>query len=225
MKIIIGAMKEELEAIITDLKAEKVPSLINEYQTSDKQIVIAWTGIGLVNASTGLSYLLTKYQDQNIEIVINIGTAGTLNSAAKIGDIVLVDKAVYTTANATGFGYDYGQIPAMPKYYQANENALKVLKEKLVDEQPKVVNVSSSDLFISSVAMARQYLTNFTLPIDILEMECASYFQTAFIFNVPIVGIKVISDLIGSADTSEVQFDQFIIQAAQKISSIIKKII
>jgi len=84
-----------------------------------------------VNAAIGLSYLLTKYQDQKVEAILNIGTCGALNQTYRVGEVFFIDKAVYLTANATGFGYAFGQIPKMPEFYESNKTLVESFQSKL----------------------------------------------------------------------------------------------
>ncbi len=53
-------------------------------------------------------------------MVINTGSAGGIGEGLKVGDIVISDKVAYFDADATGFGYEPGQLPGMPLYYEAS---------------------------------------------------------------------------------------------------------
>jgi len=226
MKIIIGAMKEELMPLVQSLNAQKVnDSMIEEYFVEKDQLVIAVTGIGPVNAAMGLSYLLTKYHDQPVEHILNIGTCGALNQTFNVGEVFFIDKALYLTANATGFGYAFGQIPSMPPFYQSAETLVKTFQSKLSEWSPKNCNLATSDLFIDSQETADFYLKNITIKIDLVEMESAAFFQTAYNFEIPIVGIKVISDVMGQAKSNESQFELNLAKSAELISQMVPKLL
>ncbi|SLE01063.1 bifunctional Mta/Sah nucleosidase Mtn [Mycobacteroides abscessus subsp. massiliense] len=66
--------------------------------------------------------LLEKF---NPEVVINTGSAGALDQTLSIGDILVSNHVLYHDANATAFGYEFGQIPQMPKTYTTDPTLLK----------------------------------------------------------------------------------------------------
>ena len=85
-------------------------------------MVLTQSGIGKVNASISTTLLIEKF---NPEVVINTGSAGALDQTLSIGDILVSNHVLYHDANATAFGYEYGQIPQMPKTYTTDPTLLK----------------------------------------------------------------------------------------------------
>jgi adenosylhomocysteine nucleosidase len=224
MKLVIGAMSAELQVVIETFQAKKVTtSMIEEYVALDHDLVIGVTGIGLVNASLGLSYLLTKYPE--VELVINIGTSGTNNLANQQGDLLLIEQATYLTADVTGFGYQYGQIPQMPAFYQADQTTLLAVGEKLKVFKPSKANVASSDIFINDDQLITNQLEQLPIAVQVFDMEATAYFQTAFVFHKRMISIKIVSDVLGQSEDNEKQFDEFLVEAAEKISKVIELII
>jgi len=226
MKIIIGAMGAELMPLVEKLNGQKVASSrIEEYYIEKANLIIAITGIGPVNAAMGLTYLLTKYHDQKIEYILNIGTCGALNQNFKIGEIFFIDKALYLTANATGFGYAFGQIPRMPAFYQSDRTLVKTFQSQLNKQTIKSCNLATSDIFIDSLEVAEFYLKNIKIKIDLVEMESTAFFQTAYNFGIPIVGMKIISDIVDNNQSNESQFEQNLAKSAALISQMIPKLL
>ncbi|ATG97443.1 5'-methylthioadenosine/S-adenosylhomocysteine nucleosidase [Mesoplasma lactucae] len=230
MKIIIGAMEEELSTFVKDINAKPVnDSIINEYYSEELDTIVAWVGIGISNASTGLSYLLAKYNNtNNIEFVINAGTACGVNAKLKQNDFVIVDSAYYSTADATAIGYKYGQVPQMPISYQADveieANLAKAIQE---DKQKHVVvgSTATSDVFFSNQEQVDVYINRLNEPILIAEMECAAFFQTAYIFNQKIGALKIVSDVLATEEENGDQFDAFLPKAAKELSEVLQKLV
>ncbi|PPE04515.1 5'-methylthioadenosine/S-adenosylhomocysteine nucleosidase [Entomoplasma ellychniae] len=213
MKLIIGAMFEELQTSIDYFKAKKIKnSICNIYK--NEKILFCVTGIGLINAAVGLSYVLNNYE---ISQVINIGTSGACDSSLKQKDIVWINKIFNSAADATVFGYDYGQIPKMPKFY---ETASTDVKEKYINK-----NLASSDIFINDIEQASKHIKKIPSIISVLDMECFGYAQTAYIYKKPFISIKVISDVIGTEDSNAVQFNEFIKIAGNEILNVVKNLI
>ncbi|ATZ18714.1 5'-methylthioadenosine/S-adenosylhomocysteine nucleosidase [Williamsoniiplasma somnilux] len=227
MKIIIGAMEEELEPLKKALNLKPViNSLIQEYISNDKEVLVAWTGIGQVNAATGLTYLLTKY-GQAVEYVLNVGTAGAINKDFKRGDLLFIEKASYSSADVTGFGYVYGQIPRMPKYFLGTEDLIATIGYKLeqVNQTFFLANTATSDRFFSNYEQVQKYASKLPFTAHIVEMECAAYYQVAYLFDISIVAIKIVSDVIGLENSNEEQFDEFLPKVAQKLNELVQLIL
>ncbi|MCL8212884.1 5'-methylthioadenosine/S-adenosylhomocysteine nucleosidase [Mesoplasma whartonense] len=223
MKIVIGAMEEELNQFVIDLEAQRVEgSLIPEFYQPDLDLTIAWTGVGISNASWGLTYLLTKYQDQKIEWIINAGTACGVNLTLNQNDVVLVNHAYYATADATSFGYDYGQIPSMKKYYSAAQNLIKQVQTLILDESIVLGNGATSDIFFVQPQQVCQYLDKLAEPIVVVDMECASFYQVADHFNHPMIALKIISDVLEKTKENSQQFHEFLPKAAMRLSLMLR---
>lgn len=216
MKLIIGAMHEELQDSITYYglkKAENEKFLIYK----NEEIMFCITGVGLVNSAAQLSYILTKY---SIDSIINIGTSGACDEKLKQGNVVLIDKVYNSIADATTFGYAYGQVPKMPKYYETNKTNITA---KLNIEIIK--NIASSDIFIHSLEQVKLFVNKIADEISVLDMECFAYAQTAYLFNKDFSVIKIVSDVIGKNNANNVQFNEFIKIAGKEILEMLKKIL
>ncbi|AVP49104.1 5'-methylthioadenosine/S-adenosylhomocysteine nucleosidase [Williamsoniiplasma luminosum] len=222
MRIIIGAMFEELEMIINSRKLIPVlNSVFKEFKTEDKKLVVSVSGIGTVNASACLSYLLTKYH--HVEEIINIGTSGAICESLKQGDVVIVDKASYPTTNVTSFGYQHGQVPKMPVYFESDKNLIDqtINKFKQKNQEFKIVNAATMDVFVDNQTIVDNVISQLPFNAQIVEMETAAYMQVAHLFNIPFISIKIISDLVASDHKSTLEFDDFLPQAAKKINDLI----
>lgn len=212
---IIGAMAEETALIRKHLKNEKVEQVINLtfYQGNFENVTITLvqSGIGKVNSTIAATLLVERF---NCDMIINTGSAGAINDKLQVGDIVIADRLAYNDADSRVFGYDFGQIPQMPKYYLTTEllrNTFVKAAEN-TNLQTTVGEIVSGDSFISSDETKKQIIKHFPNAL-VTEMEGAAIAQTAYQFDVPVIVIRSVSDTAdGEAEKS---FDEFIVEAGK----------
>ena len=195
--LIIIAMKEEEEAFIKALPIQETDFSDNlkTFSYHDENFLIMRGEVGKGSTCFHLGYLEARYK---IKRIFNIGTSGGLFSELNIGDIVIADKVCYFDVDACEFGYERGQVPGFPLYFEADkkyiESKLNILKES--NFTFKVWNglIASSDTF-----MTRDKISKFPI-LDIkpfcVEMEAAAVGQSAYLMKVPFVIIRSISDII-----------------------------
>ncbi|WP_237243914.1 5'-methylthioadenosine/S-adenosylhomocysteine nucleosidase [Spiroplasma clarkii] len=150
-----------------------------------------------------------------------MGTCGTVSQKLKALDLVFVDHAYYSAADATAFGYAYGQIPRMPKYFESDKQVTNKICKVLPLQN---VNLAAADIFISSYQQKEFFLDKLNAEIQVVDMESTAIFQTAFIFAKPIVSLKVISDSVFIKSSAE-QFNKTIQQCSIKISETLTEIL
>ncbi len=192
MNLYIFAEYEEIELLdrnanIKFIKEETIDNEFKEiqkitfYKYKNKKFAVAISGVGKVNSSLFLCYLLSKYKFKN---VINIGPAGS-NEREKIANSFLIEKAYYGDVDLTSLpNYEIGMLPNLKKYFYTSNNLNKIINKKLnlnfrvIATQDKFNTDRQSDLKSKSL----------------YDMECASFAHTALFFNIPFSAIKVVSD-------------------------------
>ncbi|SFH66394.1 methylthioadenosine nucleosidase /adenosylhomocysteine nucleosidase [Pisciglobus halotolerans] len=175
------------------------------------QVVLVKSGIGKVNAALAATLLISKYQ---VEAVINTGSAGAIDESLKIGDVVVSTALAYHSADATAFGYVYGQIPQMPARYTADDRLLDVTAEAITEVGLSPVKglIVTSDSFIADSKRVKEIKFHFPDAL-VSEMEGAAVAQTCYQFQIPFVIVRAVSD---TADNeANVSFDTFIIKAGK----------
>lgn len=215
MILIVCAMDSEASAIknsITNLEIGNITKEKYYYKgkINEQDIALVITGIGKVNASVITGYLLNKYK---INYVINIGLAGAF-TPYKIGDIVVVKDASYHDVNVRVINpiYEIGQIPNMPHPFLSDQ---KLYEKAIFLLKAKSDSLYTGDQFITSELLK---------PKGLYDMEGAAVYQTAHIFDSPVISIKVISDIIDSQDQKKT-YEAFNENASTIIKEIIFKII
>lgn len=143
--------------------------------------ILCITGIGKTNAAASLATYLTKY---SIEKIYNFGFAGG-SKRFKIGETVLIKDATYHDFDLTFFGYEKGQVPGYPTIFESD---LKLM-EQVIKEIPQI---KTERLYTGDYFMTENQSLDF-----VCDMEGAALYQVAYQFKVPIVSIKVISDIVG----------------------------
>lgn len=223
MKIgIIGAMAQEVKVLTESLEEmerwEKAGATFYSGKMAENEVIIVQSGIGKVLASLTASLLIQQYQ---VDLLINTGSAGGINSDLSVGDVVIADKLAYYDVDATGFGYAYGQLPGgMPLYYETDKRLVDQIadaaeKEGLSNKKGLIV---TGDSFIDDPNKIQEILNNFPEALC-CEMEGAAIAQTAQQFDVAAVVIRAMSD---TADHKATQsFDEFIDQAGKRSAEMV----
>ncbi|UUX34019.1 5'-methylthioadenosine/adenosylhomocysteine nucleosidase [Fundicoccus culcitae] len=219
MKIgIIGAMEEE----ILMLKETIINPVIETYsgfevvsgQLGDHQVALVLSGIGKVNATLSVMILKEKYQ---IDLIINTGSAGAVDPAIKVGDVVIAHSLSHHDVDVTGFGYAYGQMAGMPERYLPDSELLRIAQMvcRTFEIEPIIGLVVSGDQFINSKEQINKIRTNFPTARAV-DMESAAIAQASYVLDIPYVIIRSISD--NANDEASVDFDTFI-ELASRVSA------
>ena len=197
LRAIVIAMKEESQSLGEFNKGINV---------LDSKNILIITGIGKVNAAIEMTKAIMNYQ---ISEVINIGFAGSIKEH-HVYDAVLVNRAIQHDVDLTAFGYEKYQLPEMPTEYRSDEQLLK-----------KMSNLFSfkHDLLYSG----DRFITRINHEDGLYDMEGAALYQVCYISEVPIISIKIVSDIIGDSSNDFGSFN--IIKGSRIISDILKKII
>ncbi|MBR6404182.1 MAG: 5'-methylthioadenosine/adenosylhomocysteine nucleosidase [Eubacterium sp.] len=221
---IIGAMDKE----VNDLKA-----LMNESSVTVKtvagmefwsgnleghEVVLVRSGIGKVNAAVASSILADSFK---VRAIINTGIAGSLDADIDIGDIVLATDALEHDMDVTGLGYERGVVPDQEiSIYKADDELRKAAKEVCEKVNPDIKvfegRVISGDQFISRKDVKDDLVSTFKGMCT--EMEGAAIAHTCWLYNIPYLVIRSISDKADdSADMDYPSFQKKAIEHSVKL--------
>ncbi|NDV18369.1 5'-methylthioadenosine/adenosylhomocysteine nucleosidase [Pseudodesulfovibrio sp. JC047] len=204
MKIgIIAAMDEELRFLHQELTNSKIVRIgqftFHSGQIRDVDVVVTQCGIGKVNAAVGATLLLENFKPDSL---INIGVAGGFAQNIEIGDVVLSSEARHYDADATAFEYEIGQIPKMPAKYTADDALLHIAESVDMRSDNVAVHqgvILSGDAFVHTPSQIAYLAKKFPDALAV-EMEGAAIAQTGFLFRVPFILIRAISDKIRESE-------------------------
>ncbi|PPI87993.1 5'-methylthioadenosine/S-adenosylhomocysteine nucleosidase [Candidatus Pantoea edessiphila] len=184
-------------------------------------IILVVSGVGKTLASLGTTILVNNYKPN---VIINIGTAGSIISELQIGDIVIANEVSYYDVDMTAFGYKLGQVSGFPIKFTANKdliNQTEICMNQLNFRFKKGLIVSG-DKFINDIKYLKFIFTNFPKAVAI-EMESAAIAHICYIFQIPFIAIRSISDIVSKQ--SNINFKKNLINSTEKCCIAINKIL
>lgn len=188
--------------------------------TPAAQIRVVVTGIGMVNAAANVTAELerTKLSGEQFTAVLSVGSAGGLDTAARIGEVIVGTRYRYHDADATAAGYRYGQIPGMPEFFEADGELLSLARQVAADNSAenssetgpsdnawvRFGEIVSGNSFITATNATR---VRERFPDALAtEMEAVAIAQVCAARDIPFLSLRAVSDLC-SADSAQV-FDR-----------------
>lgn len=223
MKIgIIGAMDQEVKILKEKMEApmswERAGVLFVSGTLGKHDVIVVRSGIGKVAASVTTSLLIQQY---GVNMVINTGSAGGIGEGLQVGDVVFSEKLAYFDVDVTGFGYEYGQLPAgMPLYFEASQYIVDEMKKaaQKTGQQVRSGLIVTGDSFVNSPEKIAEIKSHFQEALA-CEMEGAAIAQTARQFNIPFLIVRAISDTADHQAT--MSFDEFIDEAGKRSAEMV----
>lgn len=222
MKIgIIGAMDQEVKILkeaLSDTRSwERAGALFVSGSLGRHEVIVVRSGIGKVLSAITTTLLIHQY---GVNMVINTGSAGGIGQGLAVGDLVIADKLAYFDVDVTGFGYQLGQLPSMPLYYESSDY-LKVEIKKAAEKMGILTHhglIVTGDSFVNNKEKVKEIITEFPEALA-CEMEGAAVAQAAAQFKIPFLVVRAISD---TADHEASQtFDEFIEEAGLKSAQMV----
>lgn len=223
---IIGAMDEEIEALtnIMDPKTKKelAGNTFYEGKILGKQCVVVKSGVGKVCASMTTQILISELK---VDKIIFTGLAGSINPDIKIGDIVIGTRLVQYDMDASGLGFEIGQIPYTDyRFFESDRKMLKIaLDTKIPDTKIIPGTIMTGDLFLNHTKQAVYRSVFRKLQGDCLEMEGAAVAQVCTMNDIPFCIIRIISD--NADDDALEDFEKFKKIVSDKSLKIIENMI
>ena len=215
---IITAMDEELEAIknkFKEVEKKELRELIYyEGEASKKEYILIKCGVGKVNAARVTQILIDNF---DIEYIMNVGIAGSLNDELEIGDIVIGGKLVQHDFDITAFGNEKGYITDTGRFFKSDEKLIKRYKKDNNEYNIIVGIIASGDIFCNQVAMKEKIRSKFGA--DCVEMEGAAIAQVATLNKIPFIVIRSISDKPNGRN--HIDIEKFINMASQRCADLV----
>ena len=230
MLAILGAMREELEPVVAELRnAESYEAGRRSYFTGTlwgHRVVLAFSRWGKVAAATTTTHLITAHRPTR---VLFTGVAGAVQLGLQVGDVVVGANLIQHDLDARPLFARYEVpllertgIPADAALSQALLDAARTflaedfesaipteLKASFAARPPRAIlgDIASGDQFFASNAAIAELRRR--LPaVACVEMEGAAVAQVCFEHEVPFGIIRTISDTGG--DGAHVAFADFL---------------
>lgn len=219
---IIGAMEVEVDALrkyMQDCTEQKIMG--NKFyigKVANHDVVLTLSGVGKVNASMSTTLLLNNF---DIDLVINIGTAGGLLEEQKVLDIVIADKVIqhdFDTSYIDG-EEGIGIISDCDKCYSGKANDILAA----LGCNTYFGNIASGDVFVGEKARIDQIKNNFD-NIVACEMESGAIGYVCEKAGVKCIILRSLSDVTYNPD-SNIEFDEYVAKASATSAKFVNEFI
>ena len=193
---IIGALAEEVEALIAKLEHHEVEKLgsveFHLGMLEGKRVAVARCGIGKVFAAICTEAMIIGYAP---DLIVNTGVGGALARGLSVTDTVIADKLVQHDMDTSPIGDPKGLISGINKvWFETDERARDILVSaaERLGLKAKVGSIASGDQFVATSEEKDRITTDFGA--SVCEMEGASVAHTAFVNGTKFIVIRAISD-------------------------------
>ena len=216
---IIAAMSLEMDLILEamgDFEENKLLSFkFYEGSINELEIVLVESGVGKVNAAMATTLLISEF---SCDLIINTGIAGGL-PGTKCKDVIVASGLAWYDFDIRIFGYEYSQVPQMPKIFSVNPECIMLVKSTLnkINIEYKTGLILSGDKFVSSLDTIAECKDYGALAC---EMEGAAVAQVATRTGVDFIVIRYISDVVGEPSQNEnyLKFEEEIARRSANIT-------
>ena len=219
---IIAAMQHEMDLLrenidhIQDVKIAGFVFYIGKINEHD--VILCQSGVGKVNAGIASSLMISHFE---CNLIINTGICGGLGLRKR--DVVIAKEVKYHDVDCSAFGYEYGQIPGMPKSFVPSIESTLMIKSILsrLEINYQNVTVYSGDQFVLSLDQVKK-----ANPGDVFacEMEGAGVAQSCTKAGVEFVILRYVSDCIGETDQQD-DYNKFEAEMSERSANICLQII
>jgi len=154
------------------------------------EVILQKCGIGKVNSAIGTVEMIHQYKP---DMIISTGCAGGALATMQVGDVVIGTEMVYHDAYC-GDEQQFGQVMGMPARYKANPQLVFMAEQVEHGAGVHEGLIVGGDWFVNSQQKMREILGHFPEAVAV-DMESTSIAQTCYIYKVPFISFRVISDV------------------------------
>ena len=202
MKIgVINAMEDEHARLASHLEEahEQSCGLYSyvEGRLGANTLVLTRCGIGKVNAALGAAELIRRFSP---DCIVSTGVAGGTGDGLQVTDVVAGARVVYHDVWC-GEGNAYGQVQGLPAVFEADPrllDAARRLAEKGgLENRVHCGLICTGDQFITDRVKLDDIRAAFP-DVQAVDMESAAIAQTCYLYKVPFISFRIVSDTPGS---------------------------
>lgn len=186
----------------------------------NKIVVVAFSGIGKVNAAMCAMSLINNF---NADKIINIGIAGTTKNEISHATPIIVKKCQYFDVDVTAFGYAKNQVPNEPAHFLIKDKYIEEIKS-IINEKNIIGSLATGDSFIDQNNVSFFKLEDIN-DIVAIDMEACAIAQVSNKNKIDFICIKFISDNTSCDETNKKQYDENKKKIKTKIDDTVLKLI
>jgi len=211
---IMCAMVEELEPILERVEVkDKIFHGNNYYYLAsfeDKELVLAYSKIGKVNASITATSMIEKF---GVKKLLFSGVAGAIDEDLKIGDLIVATEVCQHDIDLTVFGYKYGFIPESQIYFECDSTLIQIAQQVASEMGIKLKKgiIASGDQFVHS-REKKEWIKE-VFGASAIEMEGGAVGCVTWNYQVPFFMLRAISDT--AEEGAGVDFDEFLEESSR----------
>ena len=192
-------MHSELKQLLQILALKKTTEVrhLTFYECRNEkgtEVILTECGVGKVNAALGAVEMIRSYQP---DAIISTGVAGGIDQSLHVMDIVISTRLVYHDVFC-GFDKDNkpGQVQGLPLYFEGAESIIDKIRPLYAEHHIREGLICTGDQFIQdkdALLKIKQQEPD-GLAVD---MESCAIAQTCYLYDVPFVSLRIISDIPG----------------------------
>ena len=175
----------------------------------EDRVILQKSGIGKVNAALQAAEMIRQYKP---DCIISSGCAGGNGDDINIQDVVVSTQLAYHDVYCgTAIGKSvYGQVQGLPPRFEADPNLLQKAQQLSITNCQLSIHqglIVTGDWFVDSKEKMREIVGHFP-EAKAVDMESCAIAQACYIYKVPFISFRVISD-IPLRDTDASQYHDF----------------
>ena len=185
------------------------------------EVIVTKSGAGKVNAALAAIALINKF---SVKAIINTGIAGGLEKTEP-NFFVIAEKVIYHDVDMSSYRnkYELGQIRGLPQFYITDTKLHEKVKKILISLKFPFITgtIATGDIFVKNTDKMTAFIDNYD-NILAFDMESAAIGQICFLYKVPFLSFRCISDIInGKIDKKSFNFD--ILKACKNLASVLNQ--
>lgn len=223
---VIGAMQMEVDALQEQMENSRVESVSGiDFVCGNikgKDVVVAKCGIGKVFAAICAEALILRF---NVDMVINIGVAGSLTRDLGVLDVAVASNVVQHDMDTSPLGDPVGLLSGINMILlPADEKMVDLLCQCLKDRNInyKKGNIATGDQFIADANQKRRLSQDFEAIAA--EMEGGSIGHVCYVNKVPFAVLRSISDSDGGAMDYQTFAEKAALQSIEIVTDFIERV-
>lgn len=224
MKIgIICAGDDEVAPILSMMRTEKIShkAMLKFYEgkLENQNIVTLFSGVCKVNAAIAAQILIDTY---GCDMIINGGTAGSMDQHLKPFDLVVSTKAAYHDVDEEILTDFHPRMKSC--YFQADEKlvslARNVAKKYMQDSQVVFGTTVTGENFIEE--NEKKKILEKYAPLSV-DMETASIAHVCYVNEIPFLAVRAITDCAN--EEAKDNFEENCKKASEKSAEFVRRML